>query len=71
MEKETNAQKGSLRRGAGVFIIMIFGIVALLDGFDFYNIQTEVVWSLGIVGLCLLITGLAKDVTSIIKKKIS
>lgn len=58
---------GTARKVIGFIILLIFAITCFLDGFDFYEIQQTVVWALGIIGLALMIAGIAKDVVAIAK----
>lgn len=67
----TKGEMGVYRRSSGVFMIIICGVIALLHGFTFYKTNYEIVWATGIIGLCLLISGIAKDVVSIIKAKVT
>lgn len=58
---------GTARKVIGFIILIIFAIVGLLDGFDFYQPQSTVFWGLGVIGLGLMIAGIAKDVVAIAK----
>lgn len=71
MKKEAKGELGVYRRSSGVFMIIVCGIMSLLHGFKFYEANSDIIWATGIIGLCLLISGIAKDVVSIIKAKVS
>jgi hypothetical protein len=69
MEK-SKGERGSSRRNCGVFMILVCGAVALMDGFKFFTGGTDMVWATGVIGMSLLISGIAKDVVAIAKHKI-
>lgn len=66
-ENKGFGQIGGTRRTAGFIMIMICAISAFLSGFGFYNIETPVIWAEGVVGLSLLVSGIAKDVVALAK----
>ena len=69
MEK-TNGERGKSRRNMGVFMIFVCGAIAVLQGFTFFISEPGMVWATGVIGMSLLISGIAKDVVAIAKHKI-
>ena len=68
MEKKTKGQMGAWRRFTGLWAGIITSIAILLDGFEWYEISDwRVLLVGGVFSSILLIAGLAKDVTEIIK----
>jgi hypothetical protein len=68
---KTKGEIGVTRRNAGLFMIIITGLMSLLHGFDFYSVDYRIILINGSIGCLLLIAGLSKDVTEIIKAKIN
>lgn len=70
MEK-TKGEVGYWRRAAGVWFAIATATAIFLDGFKFYEISDyRLIWAGGAMAVMLLIAGIAKDVTEIIKSKI-
>jgi hypothetical protein len=79
MEK-SKGERGQGRRNCGIFMIGICGLIALLNSYlamttevdltKEYNSGVEFVWATGVIGMSLLISGIAKDVVAIAKHKI-
>lgn len=67
--EQLNAGSGP-RKAIGFILLLVFGTMGLLSGFGFYNISGTVIWAVGIVGLALMISGIAKDVVAIAKNVI-
>lgn len=61
---------GTGRKIIGFIVLLVFCTMSLLDGFEFYNANPTIIWSTGIVGLTLMIAGIAKDVVAIAKNMI-
>lgn len=70
MEAQNLGGVGTPRKVIGFIILLIFAISGALDGFGFYSITPTIFWGLGVIGLSLMIVGLAKDVMFIAKKVI-
>lgn len=58
---------GTSRKVAGFMVIVVFAVMSFLSGFEFYNVVPSVLWVVGIIGLSLMIAGIAKDVIAIAK----
>lgn len=71
METKTKGELAVLRRGSGVFLIIITAACQLFSGFVFYNIDPAVIWAGYVTGMALLISGIAKDVVAIAKEKLT
>ena len=70
MNEQYIVKGGKVRRFFGGFMVGISGLMAFLSGFSFYDVEAPLIWAVGVIGLSLLITGLAKDVVAIAKDAI-
>lgn len=71
--KECNKTKGELgayRRTIGVIVALVTVIALALSGFEFYEIETQLIWAGFVTAISLLVSGIAKDVVAIAKSKI-
>ena len=62
---------GQGRRNVGYIMILADAVMGLLHGFGFYTAEPAIIWAIGIIGLGLLISGIAKDVVALGKSAIS
>ena len=69
--KETLNAGSGLRKAAGFILLIVFATMGFLSGFGFYTILPAIVWAIGIVGMALMIAGIAKDVVAIAKSVIT
>ena len=67
---QTKGQIGLWRRVTGVCLGFLTAESMLLSGFEFYTIDYRIIWAGGTLSAIMLIAGLAKDVTEIIKMKL-
>lgn len=58
---------GTARKTIGFVTLVIFGTSGFLSGFEWYNPDPTIVWALGLIGMGLMIAGIAKDITAIAK----
>ena len=62
---------GKGRRRLGYLLLFVCATMGFLDGFTFYTAQLGIVIAVGTIGMSLLISGLAKDVVSLLKGAIT
>lgn len=67
--KKTKGEIGFWRRATGVIFGMLTATALFLSGFGFYSIDYRFIWAGGTMAAVMLIAGIAKDVTAIIKAK--
>jgi hypothetical protein len=60
MEK-TKGERGVYRRGLGILSILVGVAIAILSGFNFYNVEYPVIGVVLATGTTLLGIGLIKD----------
>lgn len=61
---------GTGRKVIGFILLLVFAAMGLMSGFEFYDPTPAIMWAIGIVGLSLMIAGIAKDVVAIAKNVI-
>ena len=67
MENIKTGGVGTLRKVMGALTIAGFIAISVMDGFKFYDANPNIVWATGIIGLGLMISGIAKDIVAIAK----
>ena len=70
MEEIKTGGVGTSRKVIGFIVLLGFTATFIMDGFDFYNANPTIIWAEGIIGLGLMITGIAKDIVAIAKRAV-
>ncbi len=70
MEQSNLGGVGTSRKVIGFIILLAFTAMSIMSGFAFYTIATAILVTTGVIGMSLMIVGIAKDVIAIAKNVI-